>query len=381
MLLRSRISERRFSNLGLLATILVSSLCLGSCTSKTSSKSKGEGVQAAPNVGQDPAVATKSAPQMRAELETWRLKGRKVTGEFALRLKSELRKGISKGDFAHAVKICAKEAPKIALEFSKGSDMGVKRISQKARNPDNQARGEEVAALSNLDRLNRQDASASLEQVEDLGTGQIRYIRGIRTEALCTACHGANVSAPLREAIREIYPGDRATGYAVGELRGAFVVQWRLPVPSGLDAPSVRAPRVGLVTGGAPSSSDIQRLKNRGFAWVIDLRSESEVKGVERKEVVKAKMKYANIPIGGARDVNFENAQALAELLGKAGSSQVFLHCASGNRVGALIALLAFQEGSSVGASLERGRAAGLTSLEPHVEALLGAAKAKVPSR
>ena len=52
----------------------------------------------------------------------------------------------------------------------------------------------------------------------------------------------------------------------------------------------------------------------------------------------------------------------------KEDDGEVLLHCASGNRVGALLALAAVQvDGASPEAALTLGRAAGLKSLEPVV--------------
>ena len=51
----------------------------------------------------------------------------------------------------------------------------------------------------------------------------------------------------------------------------------------------------------------------------------------------------------------------------------MLVHCASGNRVGALIALSAADEGVPVEEALARGRAAGMTSTEARVRELLGA--------
>jgi len=49
------------------------------------------------------------------------------------------------------------------------------------------------------------------------------------------------------------------------------------------------------------------------------------------------------------------------------------LHCGSGNRVGALLALLKSSQGASDEAALEYGISAGLTGLEPVVRARLAA--------
>ena len=73
----------------------------------------------------------------------------------------------------------------------------------------------------------------------------------------------------------------------------------------------------------------------------------------------------------GAGDLSLENARALKQLLDNAGHP-VLVHCASGNRVGALLALAAADSGEmAADAAIEFGRAAGLTGAEPRVREVL----------
>jgi protein tyrosine phosphatase (PTP) superfamily phosphohydrolase (DUF442 family) len=78
-------------------------------------------------------------------------------------------------------------------------------------------------------------------------------------------------------------------------------------------------------------------------------------------------MTYVNLPIDGATDVTYANASALDELLANA-EGPVLLHCASSNRVGALLALRAKQRGADNASALELGVAGGLGGLEATVE-------------
>lgn len=58
----------------------------------------------------------------------------------------------------------------------------------------------------------------------------------------------------------------------------------------------------------------------------------------------------------------------------------LILHCGSGNRAGALLALKAFQiDGMSRDEALELGVKAGLASLRPVVETMLGSAEPQSP--
>lgn len=130
-------------------------------------------------------------------------------------------------------------------------------------------------------------------------------------------------------------------------------------------------PTDNLVTGGPPSKNELSQLKVAGITKVIDLRSPDEERAFdERAEAQRLGLEYLSLPVAGAGGVTRENARELDQLL--QGGEKVFLHCASGNRVGALLAIRAHEvEGKSLEQSLEFGRAAGLGSLEEKVKTVL----------
>lgn len=308
----------------------------------------------------------------------WLNKSRALSKKLGTRLQAELAKALAKGDPALAVQTCASAAPRLAQDLSRPGQYQIKRISLKPRNSENQANAADQAKLKEFEKRKQVDPNARLESLQQSGEGQLTYLGGIRIKPLCLTCHGSNISAPLLGAIRSHYPQDQATGYQLGDLRGAFRVEWTLPVPTGLSVPNLRAPRLGLLTGGAPSTQDIPRLKELGVSWVVDLRSRDETSSQEPSLVRASGMNHAHLPIRGPQDLSLDVSQRLRELLKKAGESRVFLHCASGNRAGALVALMAFQDGASVESALNQGRAAGLTSLAARVEALLNAHRISV---
>lgn len=131
-------------------------------------------------------------------------------------------------------------------------------------------------------------------------------------------------------------------------------------------------PTENLITGGQPSLTELKELKNAGVTKVINLRAADEdVAFNEQTEAEALGLEYVSLPISGAADVTSENARKLHELL--EGDEKVFLHCASGNRVGALLAIRAHEIGGKpVDESLQFGRAAGLGSLEGRVKSILG---------
>ncbi len=140
-----------------------------------------------------------------------------------------------------------------------------------------------------------------------------------------------------------------------------------------LNVPGLQSPRPDLLTGGQPEAGAWAGLAAHGVTTVINLRPDKELAGRdEAGEVAAAGMRYHQIPVDGAAGLSLDKARELRSLLQDA-KGPVLVHCASGNRVGALIALSAADEGVPVEEALARGRAAGMTSTEARVRELLGA--------
>lgn len=133
-------------------------------------------------------------------------------------------------------------------------------------------------------------------------------------------------------------------------------------------------PETGLYTGGQPDRKAWPALQARNVTTVINLRSDGEMKGRDEADAVQAAgMRYVHLPIAGADDVNRDNARRLHKAMTNADGA-VLVHCASGNRVGALLAIDASQaDNEPAAAAIARGKAAGLTGLEPRVREVLDA--------
>lgn len=56
------------------------------------------------------------------------------------------------------------------------------------------------------------------------GQWRYRYMKAIPLGELCANCQGTDIAPDLAAAIRAKYPQDQATGFKVGELRGAFTL-------------------------------------------------------------------------------------------------------------------------------------------------------------
>lgn len=128
-----------------------------------------------------------------------------------------------------------------------------------------------------------------------------------------------------------------------------------------------------LYVGGQPTASELAQFAGGGGRHVIDLRMPSENPGFdEAGAVAEAGMKYHRLPIAGPAGLTRDNVQALDRLLSQFQGEKTLLHCASSNRVGALMALRAkWLYGAGEAEALALGREHGLASLRPEVERLL----------
>lgn len=142
---------------------------------------------------------------------------------------------------------------------------------------------------------------------------------------------------------------------------------------SAADLPHRHDALVGITTAGQPSAAGLSALAAAGYKSVIDLRAANEDRGLdEKKTVEELGMRYTNLPVSGADDITFKNADELDKLLAAA-PKPVLLHCSTSNRVGALLALRAQRKGAERDKALDLGVASGLGSLKAVVEKKLGA--------
>jgi uncharacterized protein (TIGR01244 family) len=135
------------------------------------------------------------------------------------------------------------------------------------------------------------------------------------------------------------------------------------------DLPNRKDPLEGITTAAQPSAAQLAGAAESGFKTVIDLRGVKEDRGMEDEQstVEDLGMSYIALPVEGSDGVTYANATALDKLLAGA-EGPVLIHCASGNRAGALLALRDKLAGADNAAALALGVASGLTGLKPAVE-------------
>ena len=143
-------------------------------------------------------------------------------------LKGELVSAIKAGGPGHAVSVCNTKAGEITERVSRERGMALSRVSMKNRNPGNAPNDwqRDVLEMFEKDKAAGTDPS-KLEYRTVVATAdgnQFRYMKAIPTAEVCLNCHGAELAPAVQAKLDELYPKDKAIGYAVGDLRGAFVV-------------------------------------------------------------------------------------------------------------------------------------------------------------
>ena len=156
------------------------------------------------------------------------MESKKVVKEFMGQLKGELKSAMKAGGPMNAVTVCNKTAPVIAKNLSEKYGWDVSRTSLKTRNSNNAPDAWEAKVLQEFESRKAKGEAVKpmkyFEVVESAQGKQFRFMKAIPTGKVCLQCHGENLSDELQAKINEVYPEDKATGYKLGDVRGAFSI-------------------------------------------------------------------------------------------------------------------------------------------------------------
>ena len=171
------------------------------------------------NGSEDAPPETAATTQVPADFES---KARAATNKLGVSLKSELTQAMQDGGPVAAVDVCHIRAGEIARTVREETGLEVGRVSTRTRNPQNAPSELEAAVLGVF------QGRPSLQDTVVVDDGEAVYMRAIRIDVpTCLKCHGPSESLDpaLEERLAQLYPQDEATGFTMGDLRGAFVVR------------------------------------------------------------------------------------------------------------------------------------------------------------
>lgn len=154
-----------------------------------------------------------------------------AAADFSGQLKRALMAELQAGGPVRAVDFCHAQAPRIAEQVAQthGVRLGRVAVPGRNRNPAQDPTGWQLDAAQAF-QLAVDAGGKPAEQVRLLTTGlpdgvAARFAKGIAVEPPCLACHGRQIAEPVRQVLARHYPGDRATGFDVGDLRGLLWVE------------------------------------------------------------------------------------------------------------------------------------------------------------
>ncbi|MBK8324908.1 MAG: DUF3365 domain-containing protein [Betaproteobacteria bacterium] len=171
--------------------------------------------------GQDGADARRLAEETR-----------KVAGDLVAQIRGELTKELEFSGPMRGVIVCKYTVPEISSAMSRKTGWRVTRVALRPRNPAlGSADAWEQKVLLDFERRaergEKPDGLEHGEVVAEPGGRYYRYMKALPLGPLCVSCHGApdKLTPNLKALLETEYPHDRATGYAVGQIRGAVTIK------------------------------------------------------------------------------------------------------------------------------------------------------------
>jgi len=150
--------------------------------------------------------------------------------EYALQTKkilgANLMNAIKTQGVENAVTFCSNQAIHLTDSVALANNIGITRVSDKHRSPQNMPNEQELAYLHTLKEQlkNNEPLQPYLVETEKQTVGYYPII----LEAKCMKCHGQpheDIAPPTLSAIQLAYPNDQAIGYQEGDVRGIWVVE------------------------------------------------------------------------------------------------------------------------------------------------------------
>ncbi len=166
------------------------------------------------------------------DISKYQEESRAAVMPFLKKLAAENQKAMSTGGAESAIQVCKDIAPAMTGEISRQTGWKVARVSLKVRNPllGTPDAWEQKTLQDFESRAAKGENPGEIESseiVEEPAGKSFRFMKAIVLQPGCVACHGQAelLSAEVKARLNTEYPHDKATGYSVGQIRGAVTVK------------------------------------------------------------------------------------------------------------------------------------------------------------
>lgn len=153
--------------------------------------------------------------------------GTSISSSTQKTLGANLKNALQEGGVENAISFCNLNAMPLVDSLSDKFDAEIRRVTFKARNPDdlpNEMENELLEAYA----YQWTDSISMKNNVQQLNENTYLFTKPILVEnALCLTCHGTyenGLSKETDDFIKSKYPQDQATGYNIGDLRGMWSI-------------------------------------------------------------------------------------------------------------------------------------------------------------
>ncbi|BDA80656.1 hypothetical protein LPTSP3_g35860 [Leptospira kobayashii] len=140
-------------------------------------------------------------------------------------LLTNLTESIKNQGLVASISHCSRISPKLENEIS-GTNWKIKRISEKNRNPNHSPDEIQLSVLKHWEEKiqNKFAPDTFIYNNEE----RFFVMKPILIAPNCLGCHGIEkeILPEVKKEILKIYPNDKAFGYKVGDLRGAFIAEY-----------------------------------------------------------------------------------------------------------------------------------------------------------
>tara|TARA_R110002111_G_scaffold251556_1_gene316003 strand:- start:6231 stop:7253 length:1023 start_codon:yes stop_codon:yes gene_type:complete len=149
--------------------------------------------------------------------------------KYALTTKAVLGKNlmgtIQKKGTLEALTFCNERAYPLTDSMSVVHNAIIKRVSDKPRNPKNNANSEELDYINTFKKViaNNEEASPIVKELDN----KVKVYYPITTNTMCLQCHGKpneTLENTTLTRIKSLYPLDKAIGYNINEVRGIWSI-------------------------------------------------------------------------------------------------------------------------------------------------------------
>ena len=163
---------------------------------------------------------------------------KQVSQQFVKQLGGHLKKEMKANGPVAAIEVCKDIAPEIANKLSLENGWRVTRVTTKTRNPmlgtPDQWERETLAKFAA--RAEKGESYSTMKQaevVDEAGKSYYRFMKPMPVKPVCLNCHGSDEQIPgtVKAELDKQYPFDQATGYKLGDLRGAISIKQPMDIP------------------------------------------------------------------------------------------------------------------------------------------------------